>query len=259
MRELPLFQLDAFADAPFAGNPAAVCPLEAWLDDALMQSIALENNLSETAFLVREPEGWRIRWFTPTMEIDLCGHATLASGWVVMNRLEPGASEVSFASRSGPLGVRKDGERYELDFPARPPLPTEAPAGLAEALGAQPREVLHSEYWLAVFEDEAAVRALAPDMAKLERACPGVICSARGDEVDFVSRFFGPGYGVPEDPATGSAHCVLTPYWAALLGKDELVALQLSRRVGSFVCQHRGERTRICGQVHLVIEGRLYL
>lgn len=255
--ELPLYQVDAFAARPFEGNPAAVCPLDAWLPDALLQSIALENHLSETAYLVREGDGWRIRWFTPACEVDLCGHATLASAWVLFHHLEPGLDAATFASRGGELRVARDGDRIALDFPRDEPEPAEAPDGLGAALGAAPLEVRRGRYWLARFDDERTVRALAPDMRALARLGDPVCVTAPGDEVDFVSRFFGPGVGVDEDPVTGSAHCLLAPYWAERLRKDELVGFQASARGGEVRCSVRGSRVGLAGRVVPYLEGRI--
>lgn len=258
MPNIRLFHVDAFASAVFSGNPAAVCPLDRWLDESTMQSIAAENNLSETAFLVRERDGWKIRWFTPTCEVDLCGHATLASAWVVLNRLDPGASSVTFSSRSGPLTVARDGDRLALDFPARPPAPCAVPPGLVEGLGLAPREVQRARDLMAVYDREEDVRALAPDFARLATLDSlGIIATAPGRDADFVSRFFAPGHGVLEDPVTGSSHCTLIPYWAKRLGKTELRALQVSRRGGELTCALRGDRVRIAGKVAPYLEGMI--
>jgi PhzF family phenazine biosynthesis protein len=261
--QVPLYQVDAFAGRRFAGNPAAVCPLEAWLGDDLMQAIANENNLAETAFFVREgPEGsghYRIRWFTPTHEIELCGHATLAAGYVVARHVDPAAREIVFASKSGPLRVSRDGELFVLDFPAIPPRPAPAPEGLAAALGATPAETLGVGFWsLAVFRHAGEVAALKPDMARLSALAPdAVIASAPGENCDFVSRCFVPKLGIPEDPVTGSAHCVLTPYWAARLGKKKLAARQISARGGELDCGLAGARVTIAGKVVPYLEGRI--
>lgn len=261
---LPIYQIDAFASAIFRGNPAAVCPLERWLPEATMQAIAAENNLAETAFFVPRPAAagaapeYDLRWFTPETEVDLCGHATLASAFVVFERLERGCQVVTFHSQSGPLTVRRAGERLAMDFPSRPPVRCEAPAGLAEALGGTPREVWQARDLMAVFEDEAAVRDLKPSFERI-RALGGfgVVVTAPGREVDFVSRFFAPTMGVPEDPATGSSHCTLTPYWAKRLGKPRLEARQLSARVGELFCEDRGERVTIAGRAFQYLEGTI--
>jgi len=255
--KLRLFQVDAFASRAFAGNPAAVVPLESWLEDATLQAIAAENNLSETAFFVPEGDGFEIRWMTPSDEVDLCGHATLASAWVLFNVLEPSRGAVSFRSKSGPLGVTADGDKLALDFPSRPPEPAAGslPA-VADALGAPPRAVLAARDYLAVFADEDEVRALRPDMARtaaLDRMA--VIATAPGRDCDFVSRFFAPAVGIPEDPVTGSAHSTLVPYWAARLGRQRLFARQVSARGGELWCEDRGGRVSIAGRAVLYLEG----
>ena len=251
-----LYQVDAFSGRVFAGNPAAVCPLEEWLDGEVMQAIAAENNLPETAFFVREGEGYRIRWFTPAAEVDLCGHATLASAFVVFAFIDPSGREVTFASRSGPLSVSRNGELLAMDFPAQPPSPCAAPPELAQGLGAEPAEVLSSQDYLAVFPREEDIRRLEPDMSRLkELDLRGVIATAPGGEADFVSRFFAPGVGIDEDPVTGSAHCALTPYWARKLGKSELHAYQVSRRGGELYCEDRGDRVTISGRAALYLQG----
>jgi len=255
---IPLFQIDAFARNVFAGNPAAVCPLESWLPDATLQAIAAENSLSETAFFVGAAGAYELRWFTPVTEVDLCGHATLASAFVVFERLDPTLSEVRFTTRSGTLAVARDGELLAMDLPARPPEPCAPPAGLFEALGARPRELLKARDLMALFESEDAVRSLRPDMERLKRVdCFAVIVTARGDEVDFVSRFFAPAVGIPEDPVTGSAHCTLVPYWARALGKRRLQARQLSARGGELICDDHGERVRVAGRAALFLEGTI--
>jgi PhzF family phenazine biosynthesis protein len=259
MTKLTLYQVDAFTGRVFAGNPAAVVPLEAWLPDATLQSIAAENNLSETAFFVGSAGDYHIRWMTPASEVDLCGHATLASGWVVLNHVDKGRTEVRFRSRSGPLRVAAEGDRLALDFPSRPPEPAEGSASaVAAALGARPRAVLASRDYLALFDSEDEVRALAPDMAKvkaLDRMA--VIASAPGRGCDFVSRFFAPQVGVPEDPVTGSAHCTLVPYWSRRLGKTSLFARQVSARGGELWCEDRGERVKVAGRCAAYLQGTI--
>jgi len=256
---LRLFQVDAFASRVFAGNPAAVVPLDAWLPDATLQSIAAENNLSETAFLVGAAGDYHIRWMTPEDEVDLCGHATLASAWVVFNELEKGRTEVRFRSQSGPLRVSAEGDRLALDFPSRPADPAEGSVeALAAALGVRPRAVLASRDYLAVLDAEEEVRALKPDMARvtaLDRMA--VIATAPGRDCDFVSRFFVPSLGIPEDPVTGSAHCTLVPYWAKRLGKTRLFARQVSARGGELWCEDRGERVAIAGRCVKYLEGTI--
>jgi PhzF family phenazine biosynthesis protein len=235
-----------------------VCPLERWLPDATLQAIAAENNLSETAYFVGSAGEYEIRWFTPATEVDLCGHATLASAHVILERLEPGLSEVHFGSRSGPLRVLRDGDRLSLDFPARPPEPCSPPPGLAEALGRAPREVWAARDYLAVFEAEEEVRRLRPDfaaLATLDRFA--LIVTAPGSDCDFVSRFFAPAKGVPEDPVTGSAHCTLVPYWARRLGRTRLAARQVSARGGELACELAGDRVRIAGHAADYLEGTI--
>jgi predicted PhzF superfamily epimerase YddE/YHI9 len=255
--KLPLYQIDAFTSRMFAGNPAAVCPLDGWLDDALMQSIAAENNLSETAFIVRSGPDYAIRWFTPTIEVDLCGHATLASAFVVFEDLEPARAAVTFASKSGPLIVTRDGELLRMDFPSRPSSRCTPPEALLQGLRQTPVEVWKSTHYLAVYNSEAEVRALEPDMDRLKRVDVGVIVTAPSARADFVSRFFAPGAGVPEDPVTGSAHCTLVPYWSQRLGKTRLHALQVSRRGGELFCEHRGDRVTIAGRGVKYLQGTI--
>lgn len=258
----PLYQVDAFACAVFTGNPAAVMPMAAFPDEAVMQALAAENNLAETAFIVPDGDQFAIRWFTPAVEVPLCGHATLASAAVVMERLQPGRASVVFASKSGPLTVTRAGANYVLDFPARPSGAVEAPPALVAALGAAPAEVtLNAFNYLARFDSAAAVRALSPDMAALARLDrPGVIATAPGDApYDFTSRYFAPAKGIPEDPVTGAAHCMLTPYWAARLGKAELFARQASARGGDLRCRLKGERVELEGAAVFYLEGEVTL
>jgi PhzF family phenazine biosynthesis protein len=261
MKPLPVYQVDAFASEIFRGNPAAVCPLESWPDDALMQAIAAENNLAETAFFAPEGDGYRLRWFTPELEIDLCGHATLASAHVLCHHLGLAEPEIRFYSRSGLLTVRRDGGRYVLDFPARAPAPMEPPPALLRALhGQAPRYCGRSRDYLAVLGSEAQVRALQPDLeAVRELDAIGLIVSAPGDHCDFVSRFFAPQAGVPEDPVTGSAHCTLVPYWGARLGQFELHAMQVSRRGGELWCTLSGDRVLMAGSAVTYMSGMIYL
>jgi len=260
---LPLYQIDAFTGAVFGGNPAAVCPLEGWLEDALLQAIAAENNLSETAFLVPkgpQAEEYALRWFTPLVEVDLCGHATLASAYVVFHFLEPERESVSFHTRSGPLRVTREGDLLAMDFPAWEVSPCEAPATLPTALGGAPQEAFKSRDWLVVYETEAEVRAIRPDMAQLAQPnARGVIVTAPGESCDFVSRFFAPSVGIPEDPVTGSAHCALAPFWAARLGKTRLEARQVSARGGELLCEVRGDRVVISGRAARYLEGAIYV
>jgi PhzF family phenazine biosynthesis protein len=255
----PIFQVDAFTTRLFAGNPAAVMPMERFPADGLMQAIAAENNLAETAFFIPEGSDYRLRWFTPTVEVPLCGHATLASAAVVMERLESGRMEVVFHSASGPLKVlRQSTGGYVMDLPARPSQPVATPPGLAEALGVSPGEVyLNAFNYMVVLADAQLVRAMQPDMAavaRLDRS--GVIVTAPGDgEYDCVSRYFAPAKGIPEDPVTGSAHCMLAPYWGGRLKKTTLRALQASRRGGELQCRLRGDRVELEGGCVLYLEG----
>jgi PhzF family phenazine biosynthesis protein len=254
--KIPLYQIDAFASKVFAGNPAAVCPLEGWLDDALMQAIAMENNLSETAFLVPLDRGYHIRWFTPAAEVDLCGHATLASAHAVFTYIDSSRKEVTFQSRSGPLTVAKQGDLLAMDFPAQPPSPCDPSSTLIKALGVNPIEVLRSEDNFVVFSSEQEVKDLHPDMGLLADVdLRGVIVTAKGNEADFVSRFFAPKYGVNEDPVTGSAHCALIPYWSGKLGRKEFTAHQVSKRGGELFCEDRGDRVVIAGRAVPYMEG----
>ena len=259
--KIPIYQVDAFTVGPFSGNPAAVCPLDAWLDDDTMQSIAAENNLAETAFIVARGEGYDLRWFTPAIEVDLCGHATLAAAFVVLNHLQPDLDSVSFSTMSGKLIVTRDRDRLAMDLPARAPTPVTVSEALSEALGEVPSEVHQSRDILAVYDDEASIRRLSPDQAGLLALDEGfgVIVTAKGDAVDFVSRFFVPKAGIAEDPVTGSAHCTLVPFWAKRLGQSKLVAHQVSPRGGELHCEHRGDRVIMSGQCALFLTGNIYL
>jgi PhzF family phenazine biosynthesis protein len=255
---LPIVHVDAFTSQVFRGNPAAVCPLESWLDDATLQSIATENNLSETAFIVGGKGDYQIRWMTPATEVDLCGHATLASAFVLFADQEKGRDEVVFRSKSGELRVRRDGDLLTLDFPARPPQPKTAGDDLLAGLGRTPREVWAARDWMAVFESEDEVRRLAPDFARLARVEGfAVIVTAPGARVDFVSRFFAPSQGLPEDPVTGSSHCTLVPFWSKRLGKKRLHALQVSPRGGELFCEDRGDRVAISGRAVRYLQGTI--
>lgn len=244
---VPIVQVDAFADRPFEGNPAAVMRLPAWLPDETLRALARENNLSETAFVVREPRGWHLRWFTPTVEVDLCGHATLAAGFVLLG--DDGGDSVAFHTRSGVLTVARDGGRLAMELPSHPVGAPGLPDPIREALGATPAEgfavkaLHHADYWLARFDHAAAVAALTPDLAALRARRANVICTAPGSGgIDFVSRFFAPGSGVDEDPVTGSAHATLTPFWVDRLGRNPLVARQVSARGGTLGCELVGDR-----------------
>jgi PhzF family phenazine biosynthesis protein len=260
---LPIYQVDAFTSAVFGGNPAAVVPLDAWLDAELMQKIAAENNVSETAFFVADGDGYAIRWFTPAAEVDLCGHATLASAFIVFSFLHPDWPVVRFSTRvAGDLTVsRRDDGRLELDFPSRPPQPFTGLPELADILGATPVELYKSRDIVAVFDSAADVAKLDPDFRRLAALdAYAVIATARGqDGIDFVSRFFAPANGLDEDPVTGSAHCTLIPFWAERLGKTDLVARQISARVGDLACRLRGDRVGIAGHAVLYLKGEICL
>ncbi len=257
-----LLQVDTFTDRVLGGNPAAVCPLDAWLDEATMQAIAAENNLSETAFLVPEGEGYRLRWFTPNVEVDLCGHATLAAAFVVFEVLRPGSDIVAFETLSGQLTVSREGAELVMDFPAQPACPVTPPSMLVQALGAAPAEVLAGADWIAVFENASQVAALSPDhslLTTLDRR--GVVATAPGDEgdADYVLRFFAPKNAVPEDPVTGNVQTALVPYWAGRFGKQKLAVRQLSARGGLMVCEDRGERVSIAGRAVLYMDATISL
>lgn len=258
--KLRLFQVDAFADKVFEGNPAAVVPLDEWIDDDLLRAIASENNLSETAFFVPESGRFRLRWFTPESEVDLCGHATLASAHVLFEHLEYAGEDIVFDSRSGELRVRRCAAGLEMDFPAGTCREIGIPAGIDEALGARPRQAFEGGDCMVVFHKEADVRALSPDFRALSRMSGrGVIATAPGDEVDFVSRCFYPKLRVDEDPVTGSAHCQMAPYWAERLGRDELLARQVSARGGKVRCRVAGERVKLAGPVVDYLVGTIRL
>lgn len=257
--KLTIYQIDAFTDCVFHGNPAAVCPLESWLPDATLQAIAAENNLSETAFFVPHDNEFDLRWFTPSCEVDLCGHATLATAYAIATLLHPGAAHITFNSRSGTLQVDVDHASGEIrmDFPADMPQTTPPPPGLAAILGVAIEETRSSRIgYLLVKVADGSVQNISPDMQRLAALdCRGVIVTASGTDCDFVSRFFTPQLGVPEDPVTGSAHCVLTPYWAERLGKSVLSAHQLSARGGRLRCELRGERVLLVGRAVLYLQG----
>jgi PhzF family phenazine biosynthesis protein len=260
--ELRIYQVDAFTTELFAGNPAAVVPLAEWIDDSLMQQIAGENNLSETAFFVPQNntgDHWQIRWFTPAVEVPLCGHATLASAAVIHQEFSPSSWPIRLDSASGQLSVDFDGDAFILDFPANKAVPGDIPQALADAVGGEFEECLITEgFYLLTLADEAAVRALSPDFSKiLSLTKDSVIVTAPGDSVDFVSRFFGPGVGIDEDPVTGAAHCVLTPYWSDRLGREKLSARQISRRGGELECEQRADRVLLRGHAAFYLKGEL--
>jgi PhzF family phenazine biosynthesis protein len=257
---IPMYQVDAFTSTVFSGNPAAVCLLDTWLDDAVLQAVAAENNLSETAFLVQNTTGFDLRWFTPVTEVALCGHATLASAFVQFFCQHWNKDTILFDTRhSGPLTVARKGDLLEMDFPSRPPAACEQSDTLSRALGEAPQQVYKSdEDLMAVFDSETTVAGMQPDVALLAQLdCRGIIITAPGDHCDFVSRFFGPKVGVPEDPVTGSAHCVLIPFWASKLGKNDLHARQVSQRGGELFCQLAQDRVRIAGRAALYLEGMI--
>jgi PhzF family phenazine biosynthesis protein len=258
---LKIYQLDAFTDKVFGGNPAAVVPLTEWLSDELMQKIALENNLAETAFYVLEGDKYHIRWFTPTVEVDLCGHATLATAYQIFHYENYPQSIIEFNSRSGILKVEKQGDLLELDFPMDKLTPSETPQALIDSLGMTPRETYKglTDYML-IFDSEAQIKAFEPDFRKMtEVDCRGIIVTARGIEVDFVSRFFGPNSGGDEDPVTGSAHTSMTPYWAKVLNKTTLSAKQISSRGGELQCTLVGDRVKIAGKVAPYLIGEIII
>ena len=256
--ELTLYQIDAFTDKVFKGNPAAVCPLERWLTDAELQAIAEENNLSETAFYVPAGTGFHLRWFTPKAEVDLCGHATLAAAFVIFNFSDHIDKTVRFESRSGELAVTKGDDWLVMDFPSQPAKPCATPHLLLEGLGKTPIEVLSSVDYMAVFDTEEDVIALKPNFDALRKLdLRGLMVTAKGKEVDFVSRFFAPRYGINEDPVTGSAHCALTPYWADKLNKTKLSARQVSKRTGYIEGELKGNRVFLSGKAVKYMEGKI--
>ena len=258
--KIQCFHVDAFASGAFRGNPAAVCLLDAWLADATLQNIAAENNLPETAFIVPRGSEFELRWFSPTVEVDLSGHATLAAAAVLFTERNFAGDTIRFHSRSGPLMVSRAGEVFTLDFPARPAETCEPPEALLRGLGCRPSGVFKSRDYLAVFATEAEVRSLAPDFAALKTLdCLGVIVTAPGSDSDFVSRFFAPAAGIDEDPVTGSAHCTLIPYWSQRLGKTTLFARQVSRRGGELFCRLAGNRVHIGGKAVLYLRGEIVL
>ncbi|HZS52990.1 MAG TPA: PhzF family phenazine biosynthesis protein [Bryobacteraceae bacterium] len=260
MTEIPIYQVDAFTSALFSGNPAAICPLKQWLPDDQLQAIAAENNLSETAYFVRDGERYHLRWFTPGCEVDLCGHATLASAYVLFNELGENGDLLRFQTKSGELLVKRHGDLLALNFPARPPSAVPANAGLVEALSGKPQEVLGARDYLVRYGTEDEVRALNPNMEALKQIDRfAVIVTARGTDCDFVSRFFAPAKGVPEDPVTGSAHCTLIPYWAEKLGKTTLHARQVGRRGGELFCKLNGDRVEMAGHAALFLRGTIQL
>lgn len=258
---IEIFQIDAFTDKVFGGNSAAVCPLKAWLPDAHLQKIALENNLAETAFFVRESSNtYHLRWFTPEIEMDLCGHATLATAMVIFNYFEPAEKAIHFHTHSGTLSVTKQGNLFEMDFPSRPPIRANLPLIIKEALNIQPVEVWKSRDYLLVYNSEEDIRNLAPDQSIINQINldpGGIIVTSRGATVDFVSRFFTPQASIFEDPVTGSAHCTLVPFWSQRLEKKNMDALQLSNRKGQLFCSLKGDRVFIKGKAVLYLRGEI--
>ena len=255
---IPIYQIDAFTNEQFKGNPAAVCPLTEWIKDDLMQDIAAENNLSETAFLVKKDHEYELRWFTPKGEVDLCGHATLASAYVIFTYLDKKIMKVIFHTKSGMLEVSREGSLLTMIFPSREGEKCEAPEALIKGLGKRPKEIYQSRDYMAVFETEQEIISLDLNMDELKKLDGlGVIVTAKGNEVDFVSRFFAPKVGIDEDPVTGSAHCTLVPYWKRVLGKNEFVALQLSERGGKLFCADLGEMVKISGEATSYLEGHI--
>lgn len=256
--KLPLYQLDVFTNRVFGGNPAAVVVMDRWLDDIILQSIAAENNLSETAFVIPDGECSRLRWFTPTVEVDLCGHATLAAAHVLFREHFPDSDQLRFNTNSGELGVVRDSELIYLDFPSRPGQPLNVGNDLIKSLGVEPVEAVNSRDLMVVFGSEADVQNFVPDYQAIEALDTfALIVTAPGLDVDFVSRFFAPGAGVPEDPVTGSAHCTLIPYWAKRLGKSKLSARQLSGRKGELLCELIGDRVLIGGNAVDYLRGEV--
>lgn len=257
--KLEIYKIDAFAEKVFEGNPAAVVPLESWLSDELMQQIAMENNLSETAFFVPVENGFHIRWFTPKAEVKLCGHATLASAHVLFNHLGFSGNEISFESLSGILKVTREKEMIILDFPALNATETEIPETVAKAFNIAPKACFKGrDDYMLIFENEAEILSLQPDFQQLVNAkTRGVICTSPAKNYDFVSRFFAPAVGVNEDPVTGSAHTMLIPYWSGILGKNELSAKQVSARGGIVHCKNCGERVKIGGKAVTFMKGEI--
>ncbi|MBD3880807.1 PhzF family phenazine biosynthesis protein [Phormidium tenue FACHB-886] len=258
--QLPIFQVNAFNARLFSGNPAAVCPLKEWLPTQVMQQIALENAVPETAFFIQQGESFGIRWFTPEIEMDLCGHATLAAAHVLIHHLQHSTLPLRFQSNSGELRVTIEAGLLTLDFPSRLPQPTEAPQIILDGIGTKPIEVLKARDYVLVFKDEDMIQQMQPNRALLDQINldpGGIIVTAPGKTVDFVSRFFTPQASIFEDPVTGSAHTSLIPYWSKKLGKTALVALQLSPRVGKLICQDRGDRVFISGAAVTYLEGQI--
>ncbi len=255
--KIPAYHVDAFAGAVFSGNPAMICPLERWLDDATLRLIARENCLPVTAFFVEHGDQYELRWFTPTVELDLCGHGTLAAASVLFDAMDA----VAFKTKGGTFKVVRDGPLICMDFPIHEAVPCSVkPEDLVRALGREPKEILKAQSYLAVYEEEAEIRAIAPDMEMLKKVdCLGVIVTAKGESSDFVSRYFAPRIGIPEDAATGSTHCTLAPYWSKRLGKRKVHALQLSQRGGELWCELLADKVRISARAVRYGEGFLHV
>lgn len=257
---IPYFEVAAFTNRPFAGNPAAVCFLERFLADEQMQAIAAENNLAETAFLVPREGNFDLRWMTPTVEVDLCGHATLASAHVLFQHRGHSSSPIRFQTKSGELTVDRAGERLVLDFPSLPAKSVEVTDEIRAALGAKPAGLLRGRDYIAIFRSQKEVADIQPDLPRVAVLdAQGIVVTGPGDDCDFVSRYFAPAAGIPEDPVTGSTHCTLIPYWSQQLGKSELFARQISPRGGELFCADRGERVSIGGEAVTYVEGKIYL
>jgi PhzF family phenazine biosynthesis protein len=254
------FEVAAFTNRPFAGNPAAVCFLDGWLPNEQMQTIAAENNLAETAFLVPREGNFDLRWMTPTVEVDLCGHATLASAHVLFQHRGHSSSPIRFQTKSGELTVDRAGERLVLDFPSLPAKSVEVTDEIRAALGAKPTALLRGRDYIAIFGSQKEVADIQPDLPRVAALdAQGIVVTGPGDDCDFVSRYFAPAAGIPEDPVTGSTHCTLIPYWSQQLGKSELFARQISPRGGELFCADRGERVSIGGEAVTYVEGKIYL
>lgn len=259
--KIPAYHIDAFAGAIFSGNPAMVCPLERWLDDETLQLIARENHLPVTAFFVANDENYELRWFTPTVELNLCGHGTVAAAAVLFDSRDEPKESLAFKTKGGTFDVVKDGQLISLDFPVHEAVPCSTkPEHLVRALGREPKEILKAQNYLAVYEEEAEIRAVAPEMGLLKEVdCLGVIVTSKGQGSDFVSRYFAPKIGIPEDAATGSTHCTLAPYWSKRFGKRKLHAIQLSQRRGELWCESLEDRVRISARAVRYAEGFLYV
>lgn len=258
--KIPLYQIDAFAEKAFQGNPAAICPLSSWLANDVMQAIAAENNLSETAFFIETDKGFHIRWFTPTTEVDLCGHATLAAAFVIFNELAYHKDEINFDSRSGVLKVKKESSLLIMDFPTQTPIACETPKALQQAFGIKPIQCLKEQDYLFVVENQDDVINAQPDLNLLKKLdLRGVIITSQSKDYDFVSRFFAPNYGIDEDPVTGSAHTQLTPYWSEQLGKTTLNTKQVSQRGGELQCELLGDRVSIAGYAVKYLQGEIII